>query len=281
MDLSIIIVTRNRPNLLGRALKSCVQITKIKYEIIVIDQVEDPEVADACEVYNANYYHKETTSLSVSRNFGIELAKGHWLLFLDDDAILSTAGIKFLTSQLNYFENSIICANVRCIEDINESFIPRHKNLNTSILNFNLIVQMLSCGLLVPKDIIKKHKFDVMFGVGATYGSGEETDLLIRMSKLNKIIFHEDWIVLHPREQQITPYSKLFKRYYSYGKGTGAVIAKHLSLYTSSTLFFYFGVPIIRCLVNAILIKPKQSNKIIAMFLGRVTGFIQYKLENY
>lgn len=279
MDVSIIIVTRNRPKLLGQSLQSCAHIKKLNYEIIVIDQVADPEVADVCEVYGANYYHKETTSLSVARNYGIEFSQGHWVLFLDDDAIISAAGIEFLSTQLKYFENSIICANVKCIEDTSENFIPRHKKLNTSVLTFYQIIQMLSCGLLVPKNIIRKHMFDEMLGVGATYGSGEETDLLIRISKEEKIIFHEDWIVLHPREAQNKPYIKLFKRYYSYGKGTGAVIAKHLSSYTSWNLVFYFIIPIIRCLINVILLNPKQSNKVIALFIGRVTGFLLYNFK--
>ncbi|WP_322971396.1 glycosyltransferase family 2 protein [Faecalibacter sp. LW9] len=93
MKASIIITTFNRPIFLKRAIVSCFhQITDYNYEIIVVDDngLNTPiqkETSDLIEKYpNVVYLPLEKNSgACIARNRGIQVAKGEYIFFLDDD----------------------------------------------------------------------------------------------------------------------------------------------------------------------------------------------------
>jgi glycosyltransferase involved in cell wall biosynthesis len=86
-DVSVIITTHNRIDLLPRAVESVRRQTVQPLEIIV--------VADGCEDGTAEWLtgqaaiktiiHPDAKGISAARNAGIALAQGEWLAFLDDD----------------------------------------------------------------------------------------------------------------------------------------------------------------------------------------------------
>src|SRR3990167_1190392 len=78
MVASIIITTWNRPELLKRALKSARSQTFKDYEVIVVDDCSDIPVEGAIR-------HEVNKGLSAARNTGIKVAKGKYVVFLDDD----------------------------------------------------------------------------------------------------------------------------------------------------------------------------------------------------
>jgi glycosyltransferase involved in cell wall biosynthesis len=91
---SIIITTYNRPLYLKRAIQSVLkQNTSYSYEVIVIDdnglgsltQQETQKLVKALD-HNIVYYPLEQNSgACVARNKGVEIAKGEFIFFLDDD----------------------------------------------------------------------------------------------------------------------------------------------------------------------------------------------------
>lgn len=86
--ISVIIPTHNRVDLLGNAIQSVVKQTYKNIEIIVVDD------ASTCNnqelIKNIDYpvvYHRFDTNQggNVCRNKGVELSKGEYVAFLDDD----------------------------------------------------------------------------------------------------------------------------------------------------------------------------------------------------
>ena len=108
---SIILTTHNRSLLISRALNSVRKQDFKLYELIVID---DGSVQSYSNVLN-NYkdvitqYHKNEKSCGVShsRNLGLKLAKGEWVVFLDDDDEFSAG---FLSAMYAKIE-SLPCDN--------------------------------------------------------------------------------------------------------------------------------------------------------------------------
>ena len=95
--LSIIVCTYNRPKLLESCLDSIVcnqgDFDKSDYELIVVDNYHDFSAAtDIRKKYidlnQILFIQEQKTGLSFARNKGIRVARGEWLFFLDDDAML-------------------------------------------------------------------------------------------------------------------------------------------------------------------------------------------------
>lgn len=85
--VSVIIPTYNREAYLEKSIYSVVHQTYANIEIIIVDDGSTVNyAASICSNYaNCNYYYKPNGGLSSARNFGISVAKGEYIAFLDDD----------------------------------------------------------------------------------------------------------------------------------------------------------------------------------------------------
>lgn len=84
-DYTVIIPTRNRPQLLERAVRSALSQALPPSEVIVVDDGSEPPVSmtdyDRVRVIR----HFPSRGVSAARNTGLHAAKAHWVTFLDDD----------------------------------------------------------------------------------------------------------------------------------------------------------------------------------------------------
>lgn len=86
---SIIIPTYNRANEIGRCILSVIKQTYNNWEAIVVDNYSTDDTEKIVKSFNDNrirYYKNHNYGIiAVSRNFGIDRAKGSWICFLDSD----------------------------------------------------------------------------------------------------------------------------------------------------------------------------------------------------
>jgi len=96
IKLSITICTYNRAEYLGNALVSLAKqsLDKEKYEVVVINNNSSDETEKVSLSFEENnpeinfqYVIEERQGLSFARNKGIEVARGDYIAFTDDDAI--------------------------------------------------------------------------------------------------------------------------------------------------------------------------------------------------
>ncbi len=92
MELSIIVPVFNVEQYLDKCLRSLVHQTldQAKYEILVINDGSTDHSQEIIDFYvetypNVKAHQKENGGLSDARNFGIELAKGDYIAFVDSD----------------------------------------------------------------------------------------------------------------------------------------------------------------------------------------------------
>ena len=85
MKFSIIIPAYNAAGHIRRALDSIKCQTYTDYELIVVcDSCED-NTAEIAETYGAHVIEVNYNRDGLTRNAGIDAARGEWLLFMDDD----------------------------------------------------------------------------------------------------------------------------------------------------------------------------------------------------
>ncbi len=85
---SIIIPTYNRSGMIGKAIESVLAQTYSHWELIIIDDGSTDNTREIAKRYNdkrIKYYYQKNKGKSAARNKGIEMSKGDYLAFLDDD----------------------------------------------------------------------------------------------------------------------------------------------------------------------------------------------------
>jgi glycosyltransferase involved in cell wall biosynthesis len=109
MKVSIIIITRNRVNLLSKCLEPLFkQIESMEtIEVIVVDNNSSDGTIDFLKKVTVNtskfkYFIEDKVGASFARNLGILNSEGDWLCFLDDDGIPAE---DFVEKMLNTISN--------------------------------------------------------------------------------------------------------------------------------------------------------------------------------
>lgn len=118
MLTSVIIVTRNRAELLARCLAALVEQTAPPetFEAIVVDDGSQDDTRSVChlmkkKISNLLYVSTERhIGLSAGRNRGIQQAKGQYLIFTDDDCIAASDWVEQMKKALD--EKAIIAGAV-------------------------------------------------------------------------------------------------------------------------------------------------------------------------
>jgi glycosyltransferase involved in cell wall biosynthesis len=83
--VSIIIPTRNRPELLRRAVGSALAQTARQVEVVVVDDASDPPVDLPEDPLLRVVRHPSQRGGAAGRNTGLQAARGRWVAYLDDD----------------------------------------------------------------------------------------------------------------------------------------------------------------------------------------------------
>ncbi|MCI8835012.1 MAG: glycosyltransferase family 2 protein [Ruminococcus sp.] len=91
--ISVIIPMYNAASFIQQSVQSVMGQTWHNIEILVIDDGSVDRGADICEQLRAEdkricLYHKERGGVSSARNYGMALAKGEYLFFLDSDDVI-------------------------------------------------------------------------------------------------------------------------------------------------------------------------------------------------
>jgi glycosyltransferase involved in cell wall biosynthesis len=89
MLVSVVIPTRNRPEMLGAAIDSVLAQTFTDYEIVVVingpDNAATPKTSEIATATGCRIVRVERAGIAVALNAGIAAARGEWIAFLDDD----------------------------------------------------------------------------------------------------------------------------------------------------------------------------------------------------
>ncbi len=106
-EISVIIPTFNRENLLSQSIKSILSQSYQDFEIIVVDDASTDNTRKIVESFNVDKIryirHKKNKGGAIARNTGIKTAKGKYIAFQDsDDRWLPMK----LEKQIKIFENS-------------------------------------------------------------------------------------------------------------------------------------------------------------------------------
>ena len=93
MKYSIIVPVYNRPDEVDELLQSLCQQSLRNFEVVIVEDGSKTPCKDVCDKYagilDLHYYFKENSGPGQSRNYGVERARGEWVIVLDRDVVLS------------------------------------------------------------------------------------------------------------------------------------------------------------------------------------------------
>lgn len=242
---SLVVGTKGRDGELVRLLDSLAVQTCTDFEVIIVDQNADERVRPLLGPFRSRLRleHQRVgfSGLSRARNAGLENARGRLIAFPDDDCWFAPDALEVAARRLDESpELDGICGRSLAPDGLGSQLRsgPRPRMVNC----FNVWHLAISYTVFLKRRFVESvGEFDETLGVGAgtPWGSGEETDYLLRgLARGCSLRYDPRPVVFHP--EPLTGYSEqVLQRGFSYGAGMGRVLRKNCApLWFSSYLVF-------------------------------------------
>jgi len=280
---SLVMTTTGRVEEVRRLLESLRSQTYKAFELIVVDQSEGDEVEALCRGFSdLDITHTRAPRVGVSRarNLGIPVARGEIIAVPDDDCeypedlLARVAG--HLDTRPEVDGVTGVCKD-RGTGRLSASRFDRNGGIVTPA---NLWRRHVSTTIFLRRRVCDAvGHFDARLGLGAEFGSGEETDLMLRVLRAGfTVLYCPDLVVYHPDPVKRFDASATV-RAYSYGVGAGAVLRKHACNRWGIRLLLAAVSLFIRPLGAGLaysLLDRDRGRFHMAVLRGRVAGFIGY-----
>jgi glycosyltransferase involved in cell wall biosynthesis len=278
--VSLVVATLDRSEEFRRMLESMRKQTERRFELIIIDQNSDDRLVSIIEGKRADglvirHVRRDTRGVCPARNAGLALARAPIVAFPDDDCWYEPDAV---ANALAYFtaQPTIVGVVGHWVE-----FDPDRRRPPASLdpRRWRLYKggDAAAFSLFFRTEALRAvNGFNEYLGPGSYFGCAEEEDLILRLLETNARIDYVPTVHIHHDHSHAPALTDAQRRRNRlYGRGTGAVLAKHK-----------FPLWIVaRSLVGPVYHALRAPNKSEALLLGgytilgRVEGLVGWWLN--
>ena len=221
MNYSIIVPVFNRPDEVDELLGSLCSQTVTDFEVVIVEDGSHNPCKDVCDKYasilDLHYYYKENSGPGQSRNYGVERARGEYVIVLDSDVVLPEG---FLAAVENELQKTPAAA-WGGPDAAHPSFTPVQKAISYSMTSFfttgGIRGGKAKLDKFYPRSFNMGIRRDVYLQLGgfSKMRFGEDIDFSYRIVEAGykPRLFPDAW-VWHKRR---TDFRKFFRQVYNSG----------------------------------------------------------------
>ena len=165
--VSVIMLTYNREDLVGRAIESILSQTMTDFEYIIVDNGSSDRSGEIAEEYakkdsRIKVVHIPKSNIGTGRNTGLDLATGEYITFIDDDDTAEPDMLEFLYNLA--VENGADISLSGSIKEVEGEFLPNcvfeEKLLMTPEEAVVTLLKRKKYNAAMPSKLLKKELFD-------------------------------------------------------------------------------------------------------------------------
>jgi glycosyltransferase involved in cell wall biosynthesis len=227
--ISIIVCTRDRPELLRSCLESLSKLQGALHEVIVVDNGSGFETAQVAHNYPVRLVREERPGLCRARNRGLAEARGDIVAFIDDDVSVDTGWLAALAAG---FADPMIAGVIGLVlprelrtpaQRIFESTGGLGRGFNRRVYHRSLPATPLGdigvgANMAFRRTVVLKHgPFHEALDVGTPTQAGGDIDMFYRVLKGGETILYEPAMLVWHRHREQTTDLRLLRYRYSMG----------------------------------------------------------------
>ncbi|MBN9202582.1 MAG: hypothetical protein ABS61_01675 [Microbacterium sp. SCN 70-18] len=221
---AVVICSRDRPEMLERALAALQRGVSDDAEIIVVDSASRaPRTRAVAERAGVRYFRSDVPGLSIARNIGLRATEREVVVYTDDDCEVAP---DFLEQIVAPFSDPSIHAATGRLRDA-------HSEPPTLIAEETTVLRRILDGLdaghgalmaVRRSSAVATGGFDPILGAGRRFGGAEDMDMLCRLIRSGGTVARVPGsVVTHVFTREDDDYVRLNT---NYGLGLGAMCAK-------------------------------------------------------
>lgn len=280
IDISIIVPSYNAEKYIDKCIKTLINQTKKELEFIIINDGSTDSTEDIIKSYNdkrIKYFKNKNQGISKTRNFGIDKAKGKYIMFVDSDDYIEENACEILFNNIESTNSDLVVSDFYIVKDDKKekfsinSFNDTSLKDNPKLLN---IVNTAPWNKIYKRDLIINN--NIRFPENLKYEDApfvlECLDKANKISKLN--LYTYDYIIHNNsettvRDERVFDLFKILdiiRNYFS----NKSYIKEELDNY------------IVKMLMNYNIQQRNQKDKTIAMkFIDNSFEYLEKHVPNY
>jgi len=272
--VSVVICTRNRPDLIGNAVASVLANDYPTFDVLVVDQSTDDRTGEIVrglggDHANLRYLHTARAGLSRAYNIGIRETSGELLAFTDDDCIAPTG---WLTSVANAFaaeaDGELLYGQVQVPAVLADRAddVPTLDIQNPWKLNRQrpFLLYGMGANFAARRSLFRRiGLFDEVLGGGGPLKSSQDFDLQYRAYVGGAtVLFRPEVTIDHYGIRSPEQWTGTNR---AYGTGDGAFWAKHIrcgDAYALSLLGQHLGRTAVREVLHRVGLRRRANSRV-------------------
>ncbi|AJE03474.1 glycosyltransferase family 2 protein [Geobacter pickeringii] len=190
--VSVVIPTYNRKTLVARAIKSVLDQTYDRLELLVIDDGSTDGTGDSLEALRSDprfrYTFQTNQGQSAARNRGISQAKGDFIAFLDSDNYWQ---VDKLETQIAFWEENeesdILYSEIIPVDEAGTRITKK----DVGRLSGVILSELLRTNFITNNTVLVRKKcFEEMGGFDERLRYAEDYDLWLRFATRYRFLYH-------------------------------------------------------------------------------------------
>jgi glycosyltransferase involved in cell wall biosynthesis len=272
--ISVVICTRNRPDLIGNAVASVLANDHPSFDVLVVDQSTDARTGEivrglGADAPNLRYLHTSKAGLSRAYNIGIRETGGQILAFTDDDCIAPT---NWITTVAKAFaaepEGELLYGQVRVPSVLADRAddVPTLDIQNPWKLNRRrpFLLYGMGANFAARRSLFNRiGLFDEVLGGGGPLKSSQDFDLQYRAYVGGAtVLFRPEVTIDHYGIRSPEQWTGTNR---AYGTGDGAFWAKHIrcgDTYALAQLSKHLGRTAIREVLHRVGLRRRANSRV-------------------
>jgi GT2 family glycosyltransferase len=229
LRFSLVVSTIGRKQDLTRFCGTLSEQTYRNFELILVDQSEGDGLVETVERFRDSFaimHLRSKRGLSHGRNVGMRSATGDLISFPDDDCWYGRDLLERVATTFDTSPSIDVLSGMG--RDETGSPMGRWDRQPGAITQANVWRRTISMTIFFRRQVTEAvREFDELLGVGSgtPFGSGEETDFVIRaIDRGFTSIYDPTLVVYHPNKKYLRAG---LERSFEYGAGMGFVLAKN------------------------------------------------------
>ena len=228
--------------------------------------------------YNSKIKHIKILKkkLSKAKNIGIDFSKSSLVTFLDDDVLIPN---DYFLKCYNFIKKNKVDVLFNKILDNQNKTLTLSMSNNILKINKKNWRCCLASTMWFKKSGLSNIKFDERFGIGGPFGSGEETDYLMRSLRRGKRVFYNGQInIVHPNDNNYLSKKECFEKFKNYGFGQGALLKKFQKEFGKFSLIESTLRSVIAIFYFLFFLKSQKLIQHLALLVGKLKGYRKFIL---
>lgn len=186
-QISVVIPTYNRRDMLKDAIESVLAQTYPDWELIIVDDGSEQPVAEALTLFDPRIRivrHPECRGAAAARNTGIREASTELITFLDDDDLWFPGFLERMIQTLSQHPAVAMIGGLMYQYEMATGSVLApavHRRKAEGYITLGEIVDRVWMGMGVK--VIRKHCLEAIGGFDVAYRRGEDTDVILRIAE--------------------------------------------------------------------------------------------------